>query len=55
MKKAHAGFDIARTDINALVEVLRHSMDARGVAFGTQNRLLAKLAPRHREIVNFAP
>ena len=55
MKKLHAGVDITRTDFNAMVEVLQHSMDARGVAFSTQNRLLARLAPMHREIVNAPP
>lgn len=55
MKKAHAGVDIRRSDFNALVEVLQGSMDARGIAFGAQNRLLAKLAPMHREIVNDPP
>jgi hemoglobin len=52
MKKAHAGFDITKADFNALVEVLQHSMDAQGIAFTTQNRLLAKLAPMHRDIIN---
>ena len=55
MKKLHAGVDITRTDFNAMVEVLQHSMDARGVAFSTQNRLLARLAPMHRDIVNAPP
>ena len=52
MKKAHAGFDINKAAFNALVEVLQQSMDARGIPFGTQNRLLAQLAPMHREIIN---
>ena len=52
MKKVHAGVDITRSDFNALVEVLQQSMDAQGVGFATQNRLLARLAPMHREIVN---
>ena len=52
MKKAHAGFDISRAHFNALVEVLQNSMDARGIPFAAQNRLLARLAPMHREIVN---
>jgi hemoglobin len=52
MKKAHAGFDINKANFNALVEVLQQSMDAQGIAFATQNRLLAQLAPMHREIVN---
>ena len=52
MKKAHDGMDITRANFNALVEVLQQSMDAQGIAFGVQNRLLAKLAPMHRDIVN---
>jgi len=52
MKKAHEGMDITKSNFNALVEVLQQSMDAQGIAFGTQNRLLAKLAPMHREIIN---
>ena len=52
MKKPHSGVDITVADFNALVEVLQQSMDAQGIPFGAQNRLLAKLAPMHREIVN---
>lgn len=52
MKKAHAGLDIDRAAFNALVEVLQQAMAAQGITFSTQNRLLAKLAPMHREIVN---
>jgi hemoglobin len=52
MKKAHSGLDIDRAAFNALVEVLQQTLDARGVPFPVQNRLLAKLAPMHREIVN---
>lgn len=52
MKEAHDGMDITRGDFNALVEVLQDAMDAQGVPFGAQNRLLARLAPMHREIIN---
>jgi hemoglobin len=52
MKKAHSGQDITRSNFNALVEVLQQSMDAQGIAFRVQNRLLAQLAPMHRDIVN---
>jgi len=52
MKKAHAGFDIDKAAFNALVEVLQQAMDAQGIPFGAQNRMLARLAPLHREIVN---
>ncbi len=52
MKLAHQDMDISKGDFNALVEVLQASMDAQGVPFATQNQLLARLAPMHREIVN---
>jgi hemoglobin len=52
MKKAHDGFDIRKSDFNALVEILQTSMDAQGIAFGAQNRMLAVLAPMHRDIIN---
>jgi hemoglobin len=52
MKLAHQDMDIAKGDFNALVEVLQASMDAQGIPFPTQNRLLARLAPMHRDIVN---
>jgi hemoglobin len=34
------------------VEVLQDTMDAQGIPFRDQNRLLARLAPMHREIIN---
>ena len=52
MKKAHAGVDITKADFNKLVELLQDSMDAQGIAFPVQNRMLAMLAPMHRDIVN---
>ncbi|MDB5817004.1 MAG: globin [Rhizobacter sp.] len=52
MKKTHAGVDIRRADFIGLVEVLQDTMSARGISFSDQNRLLARLAPMHREIVN---
>lgn len=52
MPVAHHDMDISKGDFNALVEVLQASMDAQHVPFATQNRLLARLAPMHREIVN---
>jgi hemoglobin len=52
MKTAHAGIDVTRADFNALVEVLQRSMDAQGIGFTVQNRLLARLAPMHRDVVN---
>ncbi len=52
MKLAHQDIDVSKGDFNALVEVLQASMDAQGVPFATQNRLLARLAPLHRDVVN---
>ena len=52
MKTAHDGMDITRRDFNALVEVLQDSMSAQGIAFSTQRKLLALLAPMHRDIIN---
>jgi hemoglobin len=52
MKKAHSGMDITKSNFNALVEVLQQAMEAQGIAFTTQNKLLAQLAPMHRDIIN---
>jgi len=52
MKRVHEGFDIDRASFNALVEVLQEAMDAQGIPFSAQNKLLAQLAPMHRDIVN---
>jgi len=51
MQKSHADLKIARADFLALVEVLQDAMDAQRVPFVVQNRLLARLAPMHRDIV----
>ncbi len=51
MKSAHSNLDIKKSDFNALVEVLQQSMDAKGIPFSTQNKLLALLAPMHRDVI----
>jgi hemoglobin len=51
MKSAHMDMDITKGDFNALVEVLQAAMDAKGIAFTTQNQLLALLAPMHRAVI----
>jgi hemoglobin len=51
MLESHRDLEITKADFNALVEVLQLAMDARGLPFATQNRLLALLAPLHRQIV----
>jgi hemoglobin len=52
MATAHENFTITAADFNALVEALQRAMNQRGIAFSTQNRLLALLAPMNRDIVN---
>ena len=52
MKTAHEGMGLRRADFNALVEQLQLSMEIRGIPFAAQNRMLALLAPMHRDIVS---
>lgn len=51
MQGIHADLRIGKADFNALVETLQDAMDAQGIPFAQQNRLLALLAPLHRDIV----
>lgn len=51
MKASHEGLRIDRADFNALVEDLQIAMDRRDIPFRAQNRLLAVLAPMHREVI----
>jgi hemoglobin len=51
MKTAHAGMGVKTSHFNALVEVLQESMDAKKIPFTQQNRMLALLAPMHRDII----
>ncbi|WP_115047053.1 group I truncated hemoglobin [Xanthomonas arboricola] len=52
MRQAHAHLVIRDGDFNALVEDLNWAMDQRRIPRRTQNRLLARLAAMHGEIVN---
>lgn len=52
MKSVHEAMEIRRGDFNALVEVLEQSMVERDIPFAAQRRLLARLAPMHRDVVN---
>lgn len=52
MKTAHMNMRITEGDFNALVEALQVAMTAQGIAFSTQNQLLARLAPMHRAIIS---
>ncbi len=51
MDKVHADMGVRKGDFNALVELLQTTMDRQGVPFAAQNRLLARLAPMHRDII----
>ena len=51
MKEAHAKLAINKGGFNALVEDLQLAMDMHKIPFRAQNKLLAKLAPMHREVV----
>jgi hemoglobin len=51
MKSSHQGMGIKTHHFNALAEELQRAMDAAGVSQGEQFRLIAKLAPMRREIV----
>ena len=51
MRQAHQDLEIDRAAFDRLVEVLQEAMDARGISFSAQNRMLALLAPMHREII----
>ena len=52
MKAVHQDMNIGKGDFNALVELLQQAMQAQGIPFATQNQLLARLAPMHRDIIN---
>lgn len=52
MKLLHADLNIQRRHFLALVEILQQAMQAKGIPFSAQNRMLARLAPMHRDIVS---
>lgn len=49
--EAHKGQNLTRSDFNALVENLIASMDAQNIPVTTQNRLIARLAPKRGEVI----
>jgi hemoglobin len=51
MTPVHKELGINREHFNALVEQLQLAMDKNSVPFSSQNKLLAVLAPMHRQIV----
>ncbi|HEY0265296.1 MAG TPA: group 1 truncated hemoglobin [Rhizomicrobium sp.] len=51
MVAAHKGLHLTNADFNAVVEDLQDAMDKAGLAFATQNRFLARLAPMQHQVV----
>ncbi len=51
MRKAHKGLHLDSSQFNALAEDLQIAMEQLGVPFTTQSRLVALLAPMHRDVV----
>ena len=51
MALAHKDLGLQTADMGALVEDLQFAMRKEGIGFGAQNRLLAKLAPMKRQVM----
>lgn len=51
MGATHKDQGITPRDFNALVENLQRAMDKEGVPFAAQNKLLAKLAPMSKQVI----
>ena len=51
MKEAHANMKVRTGDFNALAEDLQDALTAANVPTHQQNKLIAKLAPMHRDVV----
>ncbi len=51
MSATHLHQGITPRDFNVLVENLQRAMDKEGVPFAAQNKLLAKLAPMSRQVI----
>lgn len=52
MAEAHRGMNVDEGAFYALVEELQRSLNAKKVPFAAQNRLIAALAPMHRDIID---
>jgi hemoglobin len=51
MAEAHRGLNVTEGAFYALVEELQVAMNHRHIPFSAQNRLLAALAPMHKDII----
>ncbi len=52
MADAHRGMNVSEASFYALVEELQRTLNAMDVQFRAQNRLIAALAPMHRDIID---
>ncbi len=52
MHDAHKGLHLDTRQFNILAEDLQLAMDRLEVPFSSQNRLIALLAPMHRDVVS---
>ncbi len=52
MLAAHAGLETTQAKFNAVAEGMQAAMAQAGVPYWTQNRMMARLAPLQRDIVN---
>jgi len=51
MAEAHRGLNVTEAAFYALVEELQVAMNHRHIPFSAQNRLLAALAPMHKDVI----
>ncbi len=51
MAEAHKGLHLATVQFNAIAEDVQTAMEQLGLPYSVQNRLLAMLAPMHRDVV----
>lgn len=51
MQSSHKDLGITNRELNALIENLQFAMNAEGIPFRAQNKLLAKLAPMQPDVV----
>ncbi len=52
MEESHRGMNLTTGDFNALVEDLQTGMRNVGISLSAENRLIARLAPMHGDIVH---
>ncbi|MCF2907726.1 group 1 truncated hemoglobin [Pseudoalteromonas sp. DL2-H2.2] len=51
MVQIHTGMQITEADFNRVVELLINAMTEAGIAYTTQNQILARLAPLRGEVI----